>query len=290
MSTRPARRKEVYARLATQLRTHDRAVQAEKECPGAMGMYAFLLMQARGEITWGDVLEATAETSWGAPVAYRRRQAKALVNAGLVERRDGRLVVVRYGEHNDTPDIVEANRARERTKKRGQRGAPDSVPVPVYDLAPTVPESASVPRGHTGDSPPLSLVCPGQGTPSVSPISTSRSPSGSGSRPGDQDPPGRSPTARADEVPAWFAGAAESAAMAVGGDIAELPVRWANYVASRKRKSWPMGHEDAVSWLCDVVRGERERAANRPHLRAVRPQDIVQPEIPGSWQIPAEMP
>lgn len=111
-----AAKREIYARMATQLLTHERCTIAEIACPGAMGLYLFLVMQARHEKTRGETLTAIATASWGAPTAYRRKQAEALVVAGLVERRDERLIVIRYLDHNDGPEEIEANKAKSRKR------------------------------------------------------------------------------------------------------------------------------------------------------------------------------
>lgn len=111
-----AKKREIYARCAVQLRTHDRCRIAERICNGAMGLYLFLLLQARGEQTFGDSSEDAAYESWGAPISYRKKQLRALIEAGLVEFRDGRPHVVKYEEHNDTPADIKAN--RDATKKR----------------------------------------------------------------------------------------------------------------------------------------------------------------------------
>lgn len=115
-----AKKREIYARCAVQLRTHERAFQAERMCPGAMGLYLFLLLDSRGEQTFGDVAEVVALSSWGAPTAYRKKQAEALIAVGFIERRAvagaDRLVVVKYDEHNDTPEDIESNKAKARER------------------------------------------------------------------------------------------------------------------------------------------------------------------------------
>ena len=162
-----SKKREIYARAAVQLRSHERPGHAESICPGAMSLYLFLLVQARGEGSNGDVSEVTAYSAWSAPTAYRKKQAEALIVAGLVERRDGRLRVIRYEEHNDTTADIAAARAAAKEKKRYQRR----------------PES--VPRDNRGDT---------QGTTSVVPISTSYSLSGSDlSSERDPDPLGSPP-------------------------------------------------------------------------------------------------
>lgn len=143
------RKREIYARAAVQLRTHDRAVRAEQLCPGAMGLYMWMLLQARGEESDGDVLEAAAVASWGAPAAFRRRQIEALIAVELVSRSGDRLVVVRYSEHNDDRATITANRNASAEKKRRQRHpsiANDHAVSPgdSAGTAPVVPISSSI--------------------------------------------------------------------------------------------------------------------------------------------------
>ena len=57
-----AKKREIYARAAVQLRSHERPAVAESLCPGAMGLYLFLLVQARGEGSDGDVAEVIARS------------------------------------------------------------------------------------------------------------------------------------------------------------------------------------------------------------------------------------
>ncbi len=164
------KKREIYARAATQLRTHERPVVAERRCPGAMGLYLFLLLQARGEQTDGDVAEAIAEASWGAPTTYRRKQAEALIEAGLVERVDRRLVVIKYAEHNDTTADIESAKAKARERMYKVRS----------------PDVRRTQREQDGD------VRRTEGGCSLDvPISYSISTSGSGSDLGDQDLPDR---------------------------------------------------------------------------------------------------
>jgi hypothetical protein len=226
------KKREIYARVAVQLRTHERALRAERACPGAMGMYLFLLLDARGEETAGDVAEVVALASWGGGERYRAKQIEALVAVGLIERREDRLVITKYDEHNDTPADIAAARRRARERMQAVRANKQRTPPEL---------GGEVPR--TSPDVPISS-------------SSSISISGSDLVVGRSDPPDRSPT-----PPEWFVEAAGSAAMAVGGEVGDLPARWASYRASRARKGWAQNHEDAVGWLCDVVRSERARAA-----------------------------
>lgn len=169
-------KREIYARGAVQLRNHDRPRVAEKMCPGAMGLYFFLLLQARGEQTHGDVLDLAAYESWGAPTAYRKKQEAALIAAGLVERRGDRLVVVKYLEHNDGPEEIAAAKDRVNLRQDKKRH-PEKYATVTRDTHVTAP-----------------ALSPGL------PISYSSSPSGSGSADHRSEDPDSSPRAD-DEAP-----------------------------------------------------------------------------------------
>lgn len=146
-----AKKREIYARAAVQLRTHERPIRAEKMCPGAMGLYLFLLLDSRGEQTAGDVAELVAMCSWGAPGSYRRKQAEALIAVGLVDRRDDRLVVVKYDEHNDTPVDIALARDAASKRKRKSRGH-DDVTRDGRDGHAEVPISISYSLSGSGSS------------------------------------------------------------------------------------------------------------------------------------------
>lgn len=141
-----SKKREIYARVATQLRTHDRARLAEKTCPGAMGLYLFLLLQARGEQTQGCASEEAAWESWSAPISYRKKQAEALILVGLVARLDGRLHVVKYDEHNDTPADIEQAKEKARVRMhnvRERNACSGDVRRTLGERSPDVPSSIS---------------------------------------------------------------------------------------------------------------------------------------------------
>ncbi len=230
------KKKEIYARAAVQLRTHDRAREAERRCPGAMGLYMYLLLQARGEQTSGDVSEAAAIESWGAPAAYRKKQLAALMAVDLVSRRDdGRLQIVKYEEHNDTPEDIEKSKERARDRMRSVRSRESAC---ANDVRRTEGE-----RSHDV------------------PYSISLSVSESGA---DQDLPGRSPTplravpAPDEPITDWAKGAFETVEMA-GGRFDRAAV-WGRYVALRARETKPVNHADFLAWLwAEKPKAERER-------------------------------
>ncbi len=221
------KKREIYARAATQLRTHDRPRLAEKACPGAMGLYLFLLIQARGEQTGGCSSEEAAWESWSAPIAYRKKQAEALILAGLVARIDGRLHVIKYEEHNDTPADIESAKERARVRMYNVRERRAGSP----DVQRTEPE-------HTGDVP----------------ISISSSLSGSGSREGMQGETG---------PPEWFGVALESVSMQTGETLRPAD-SWLRYSGHRAGKGIAPNQQDAVYWLATVMVPEarRERRAD----------------------------
>jgi hypothetical protein len=261
-----AAKREIYARMATQLLTHERCTIAEVACPGAMGLYLFLVMQARHEKTRGETLEAIALASWGAPTSYRRKQATALVVAGLVERRDGRLVVIRYLDHNDGPEEIEANRERsnkrykdwqQRHHKRvGDALSPISISCSSSDLrSPEDPERpTSTPRAIPPDPP---------------------------SRPhNDSETPCGVPTSVVELPPPWWATACGTAAAEVlGAATVDMPgARWREYVDRCERARWTPNQTHAVSWLCKILRSEKRSAPTSRRVDTRQPLMGPEPE------------
>lgn len=231
------KKREIYARMAVQLRTHDRAVRAESICPGAMGLYAWMLIQARGEETAGDVLEASALAAWGAHTSFRRKQVEALLAVELVERKGDRLAVVRYSEHNDGPEEIEANRSAARDRKSKSRHAPVTRDI-----------SVTAPSGHA--EVPSSISC-----------SSSLSESGSRSEEPTSTP--RATPANDNDPPNWWAVACDTVSASVA-PVDDRGARWLEYSAARERKGWATGQRDAVGWLSTVVRSERRNARAAP--------------------------
>lgn len=263
-----ARRKEIYARAAVQLRTHERARRAEKACPGAMGLYLFLLIQARGEATDGDVDEGLAYESWGAPTTYRRKQARALIDAGLVELVEGRLVVIRYGEHNDTREVIAANREKERAKKAAQRsGVPEVVPSRTEGLSP----------GTAGGT--------SEGTTRVVPISSSPSDSGLGSREGVQGevrPPDRW-TLDSPLPDTWRRDA--EAQVKNTPETVDVRDEWRRYLADRLRPEQPklVSSADWRGWILRAIgfaRTDRQRESDRREKQRRRTAEPERPPPP----------
>lgn len=121
---RPVKAKrEIYARLGVQLRNNQRAFKAERIAPGAMGLYAFCVMDARAELqeTDGFIAEEVALSAWGRPFNERSSQLDALCSVDLLRRVDGGFVVVRYAEHNDTRASVEKSKKDAAKRMRNVR-------------------------------------------------------------------------------------------------------------------------------------------------------------------------
>jgi hypothetical protein len=247
-----AKKREIYARAAVQLRTHERPAEAERLCPGSMGLYLYLLVQARGEGTNGDVSETVAFASWGAPIAYRRKQAEALIAVGLLVRDGTRLHVVKYDEHNDTSADIASNREADRIRKENSRRSVTCPPSVTRDIDRT----ATV--GH-----------------SDFPISISIS-----EEAGDQDPD----RIASDEVteirtrpdpselpPDWWADALETIRMRCGETIPPGPA-WLRYAGHRAGKRLPATRSDALYWLTGVIvkelKDERVKTLERADQRA----------------------
>lgn len=241
-----AKKREIYARAAVQLRTHDRANEAEAECPGAMGLYLFLLLQARGEGTHGDVGTVAAHAAWGAPIAYRKKQAAALVKVGLIELRDGRYHVVRYDEHNDTPEDIATSKERARVRMselREQRKVG----------SPNVPRTSSERARDV-------------------PISISSSLSGSGSLGGAGGPPD------------WAAAAIEAVAASTG-ETFDAAIVWTTYQGSRESQGKPLNAPDfrkfLGSWAATQKR-DRVNARDRPSASRYAAEITKQPFDPNA--------
>lgn len=249
-----AKKREIYARAAVQLRTHERAIRAETICPGAMGLYFFLLLDSRGEQSHGDVAELVAMCSWGAPQSFRKKQAEALIKVGLVERRDDRLHVVKYDEHNDTPvDIAESRKAA-RNRQRSRRGHGDVTRDTRVSHA-DVPISISI-----SDSSDLVSADPDQ------PVKSSM----------------RAREAPPDEPPAWFGAALLTIEMQTGEQLRPAD-SWLRYSGHRANKGMPQNQQDAVYWLTTVMvpeaRKERLDASARREREAKWDRERVVPRL-----------
>lgn len=236
------KKREIYARVAVQLRTHDRAVRAESACPGAMGLYAWMLLQARGEETDGDVLEASALSSWGAPASYRRKQVDALIAVDLIERvEDARLRVVKYDEHNDGPSDIATNRAASTERTRLSRVRRSNASVTRDSVI-----------GNTDVS--CSISC------SLSDLeSRSEDPTGTRATPEPNPPPTQvrpladvaDPTA---PPPPWWPDVLATVHSSVGVELASGEC-WLAYAGHRgsAHKRMPASRNDALQWLTQVM-------------------------------------
>ena len=260
------KKREIYACLATQLRHHKRCAKAEKKCPGAMGLYAFLVMQSRGEETHGETFDSIAFASWGADtgpmLAYRRKQAEALIEAGLVVREGEDLLVVKYLEHNDGPEEIAANKEAANVRQ-DRRRHPEKYAAVTRDTPVT---SHGVSRGSPSS---CSSSISGSGSAdhrSEDPDSSPRAiPPDPPSRPhNDSETPCAIPTSVVElGPPAWWAGACDTVAANVA-PVDDRGARWLEYAAARERKGWATNQRDAVGWLSTVVRSERRNARAAP--------------------------
>jgi len=142
-------RREIYARFGVQLRSNRRAFKAERLAPGAMGLYAFCVMDARAELPDldGFVPEEVVLSAWGRPADERLAQAEALCSVDLLERVDGGFVIVKHGEHNDTKAIAEKNKRdavkRMRRVRRTSTEHAGGVQRTEGERSPDVPSSSS---------------------------------------------------------------------------------------------------------------------------------------------------
>lgn len=153
-------KREIYARFGVQLRNNRRAFKAEKLAPGAMGLYAFCVMDARAELPEldGFVPEEAALSAWGRPCDERLAQAEALCSVDLLERVSGGFVVVKHGEHNDTKAVVEKNRKdavkRMRRVRRTSTEHAGAVQRTEGERSPDVPYSISNSLSSSGSDLP----------------------------------------------------------------------------------------------------------------------------------------
>jgi hypothetical protein len=247
------KKKEIYARVATQLRTNERAIKAELVCPGAMGLYLFLLLDSRGETTSGDVAEVVALASWGGKESYRAKQAQALIAFGLVERQGDRLVVLRYDEHNDTPEEIEAAKARARDRMYKVRERKVSSP-PVQRTS----------CEHTRDVP----------SSCSSSISEEKIP--------EEIPSARARPDPSADPPPWWAGVLETLSQTTGVDL-PAGEAWLAYAGHRAGKTRAATREDALYWLTTVMvpkaRKARIDAADKREREAKWDQERSGPRL-----------
>lgn len=74
-------------------------------------------------------------------------------------------------------------------------------------------------------------------------------------------------TGSSSAVPDWFAVGVVGTVEQAGFAANDIPARWLEYEGSRARKTWPMNHKDAVSWLLAVLRREKRDADAKPKAR-----------------------
>lgn len=215
--------------------------------PIARDLYEWGMLWCGKHETDGEIpMHMVLSSAWGAGCKANIKPALKLVEVGLWERTDDGFRSLKWAEQgNETKGTISAKREAGRARKA------------AYDE-----------RRRNGVTPAVSNA---KGS-----TSTSLSPSGYGS----PDPI----ASTGDTVPAWFGGACDAAAMAIGGHVEDRPARWAEYMASRVRKGWAMEHTDAVGWLSTVVRSERSRAP------AKSGKHLVQPSENRAWIMPTEMP
>lgn len=216
---------------------------AKRHRRAALGLYVAALCYSRLHIP-GVVPSAFAEDD-------DPKLVEELVRVGLwVPRDDGDWDIFNWEKKSPgrkkSSEPPGASTARVRKHRESQRTAND---VTVETVGETV-ETVSVP--HAGTSVSVSMS-----------VSSDLSQADQKNLTGDSGGP-----------PEWFLGSVATASMEVG-DIADVGARWRSYVSSRKRKGWSQNHEDAVGWLCDVVRGERNR---KPPPRADTRQPLRNPE------------
>lgn len=211
---------------------------------------------AAGRVIW----DADARVLFDPDFETRMRQGSAA--------RMARLRARRASDAGDESDVTPVT-PRTVTSRDVTSDLISSDLSPVLDLSPEAdPDRPTSPpmRAEEADQP---VDAPGASETRV------RAAEATGVTPAPSERPGAPASAADGAPPAWWQGAVDAAAMAVG-DIDGIEARWLSYRAARERKCWPMNHGDAVGWLCDVVRTEKTRAKDRPRARA-GPVDTRQP-------------
>jgi hypothetical protein len=228
-----------YVIERTHIIDHERFLEAG---PHARDLWEWgLKYSGKHELDGFIPMAAVLASPWGYGGKANLKAANKLVEVGLWGRAEKGFVSLKWTEMgNKTRAQLEVAREAERKKKAAQRRRDAGAMA-----APSEPCPSTCPPG-TPDGTPSGVL----NSPSYS-LSESRSREGVQ---GDAEPP------------EWFGRSVGSAAMVVG-DIGDVPARWLEYRASRGRKGWAMNHEDAVGWLCSVVRSERERKSRRGPAR-----------------------
>lgn len=241
----------IYAKVDVKLRDHERAARAG----AAMSTWLWALLYTREQELDGFVPDVSLRGSWVGD-KEARKHAAVLVTVGLWLVADGGWRVARYEAKNETVATIAARRAEARTRMGRSRSV-----------------RANIER--TNDEPPSTDLVSVPGSGSVS----------SGSRSlGDRD---NLIGHHGAEAPPWWPGACDGAEAALLGAIKvdDRSARWAEYLASRDRKRWAPGHRDAVGWLTNVLRAERERGRARGgasrHVQSAENRE---------WIVPKEMP
>lgn len=246
-----AARREIYARFGVQLRSNRRAFKAERLAPGAMGLYAFMVMDARAELPEVDgfVPEEVVLSAWGRPAEERGAQAEALCAVDLIERVAGGYVVIKHDEHNDTRAVVEKNRKAAALRMRDVRANKDRT---------STEQAANISRTE------------GERSPDV-PISYSLSSSESGSQGEMQEGAG---------PPAWWATVCDVVEAGTGATIAR-GAAWLRYEGHRRASGKRISEPDARYWLTTVdVREQQQDRQRERTQRELAEQRRNPPERP----------
>lgn len=257
-----------FAPIDVDIITHERVMEIDRRLRlAAFGLWTWGQCYAKLHRTDGRLRRAVVFSALASGEADAAKLAAELVRVGLWIATDDGWTIFNWSKKGPgrRPSTSSTERMRKLRKRRRDESHCDASDVTRV----------------TGD------VTDDRHSVTCASISNSYSPSSSVTLIRRSEDPPQSPRAIDGEPPEWFLGAIGTAEM-TEGTIDEHGSRWRSYVASRSRKGWAMNHEDAVGWLCDVMRNERSKRTRGP--ASTRPQDIMQPEIEGSWKMPEHMP
>lgn len=225
-----------FAKIRAHITSHVRFLEAG---PVARDLWTWGMLHAAQQESDGELpMAAVLASAWGRGGKANVGVAARLVEVGLWERTETGYRILRFVEQgNLTKAKLEADRAAARERMNKRRTS----------------------RVGSGDVRANCARTNGE-------IPTSSSYSSSESR--SEEPQQNEIASSSDaSVPTWFEGSCDAAAMVLGGEVGDRPARWAEYKASRSRKTWDMNHTDAVGWLSTVVRSERSKASAAPKGR-----------------------
>lgn len=280
----------IYGKLDVDIIDHEKLLRAGAV---ARDLWVWGMLYSRKHLTDGFIpVEAIKKSPWGQGTARGNLKcATRLTEVGLwhAAESEGGFVMLRYAAKNETKAEVDAKRASDRDRKRSKTGAcfsknsavqlPSSEELPrvASGIPPGIPGSRSgSPSGSVLD---LEIACAREETPS---------PPASGVAKVVRLPePCATPPALDEPLPARYRLIADGIAMNTGAEL-DVDAAWTRYVAWCVEAHRPISEARWQRWVSDDASKARERRQRR--VASVRPQDIVQPPVKGSWTMPEDTP